>query len=63
MTDTSVSSPEVDLVDVIGELIKPDAAPYLAPWRYTEQGLRKRAAWERTWDLQRRQDAGSQHAF
>ncbi len=33
-----------------------DAVPYLARLRYTEKGLEKRAAWERTWELQRRED-------
>ena len=51
-------STDVDLVDLIGELIKTDAVPYLAAWRYKDSGLRKRAVWERTWDLQRREDAG-----
>lgn len=31
--------------------------PYLAAWRLTDSGLRKRKAWERTWDLQRTEDA------
>ena len=51
-------SADVDLVDLIGELTKTDAVPYLAAWRYKDSGLRKRAVWERTWDLQRREDAG-----
>jgi hypothetical protein len=49
---------DVDLVDQIGELAKSDAVPFLAAWRYKESGLRKREAWERTWDLQRQEDAG-----
>jgi len=49
---------EVDLVKLVAELTKADAVPYLAAWRYKEPGLRKRIAWERTWDLQRREDAG-----
>lgn len=51
-------STEVDLVDLIAELVASDAVPFLAAWRYKEPGLRKRASWERTWDLQRREDAG-----
>lgn len=35
-----------------------ESVPYLASLRYSEIGLEKRAAWERTWDLQRREDAG-----
>ncbi|BAN04393.1 BREX-2 system adenine-specific DNA-methyltransferase PglX [Ilumatobacter coccineus] len=49
---------DVDLVELIAELTKADAVPYLAAWRYKDSGLRKRSVWERTWDLQRREDAG-----
>jgi len=51
-------SPEIDLVALIDKLTAPESVPYLAPWRYKEPGLRTRAAWERTWELQRREDAG-----
>jgi hypothetical protein len=30
--------------------------PYLAQYRYKAEGLLKRGAWERTWDLQREED-------
>lgn len=39
-----------------------DAVPYLAAYRYTEKGMEKRAAWEHTWELQRREDAGEKIA-
>jgi len=32
--------------------------PHLAAYRLKDTGLRKREAWEHTWDLQRRQDSG-----
>ncbi len=32
--------------------------PFLAGYRYKDSGLRKRAAWEATWNLQRLEDAG-----
>ncbi len=32
--------------------------PYAAAWTFTPAGIEKRAQWERTWDLQRREDAG-----
>jgi hypothetical protein len=35
----------------------PAPVPYWAPLRYTPAGLRKRQVWERTWDLQRGEDA------
>ena len=49
---------DIDLTNLISTLTKDEAVPFLAAWRYTESGLRTRAAWERTWDLQRREDAG-----
>jgi hypothetical protein len=39
-------------------LLAEEDVPYLAAHRYTDSGLRKRAAWEDTWRLQRREDAG-----
>jgi len=39
-------------------LTENQAVPYLAAYRYKPSGLRKRAVWERTWDRQRREDAG-----
>ncbi len=35
-----------------------EAVPFLAAYRYKDSGLRKREAWEQTWALQRREDAG-----
>jgi hypothetical protein len=35
-----------------------EAVPFLTSLRFTPSGLEKRAAWERTWDLQRLEDAG-----
>jgi hypothetical protein len=53
---TGESSP--DLERLLTELIGTDAVPHVAALRYTDTGLEKRAVWERTWDLQRREDAG-----
>ncbi|MBI2570897.1 MAG: BREX-2 system adenine-specific DNA-methyltransferase PglX [Candidatus Schekmanbacteria bacterium] len=50
-------NPSFDLAALVTDLVAADAAPYLAAYRYTASGLRKRAAWESTWDLQRREDA------
>ncbi len=50
--------PDVDLEKLVADLALEEAVPYLAAYRYTDDGLRKRAVWERTWDLQRREDAG-----
>jgi hypothetical protein len=48
----------VDDASDLGALVLGAAVPLAAPLRFTEVGLEKRALWERTWDLQRREDAG-----
>ena len=50
--------PDVDLGELVAELVRDQAVPYLSAWRYAESGLRTRAVWEQTWALQRREDAG-----
>lgn len=52
--------PDVPVTDSLQRLLADEAVPYLAAYRYKEPGFRKRAAWERTWELQRREDAGEQ---
>lgn len=47
---------DFDVSALVAELTDAEAVPYLAAWRYTDDGLRKRAAWEETWALQRRED-------
>ncbi|GAA0398826.1 BREX-2 system adenine-specific DNA-methyltransferase PglX [Micromonospora gifhornensis] len=47
-----------DLTRALGELVADEHVPYLPAQRYKPAGLRKRAQWERTWALQRREDAG-----
>jgi hypothetical protein len=42
---------------LVAELVTREAVPFLAPLRYSETGLRKRADWEATWDKQRVEDA------
>jgi hypothetical protein len=42
---------------LVAELVAAEAVPYLPALRYSDLGLRKRADWERTWDLQRQEDA------
>lgn len=49
---------DVDLTDLLSQLVSDESVPYLAGYRYTTSGLRKREQWEGTWDLQRREDAG-----
>ncbi|MDG4799327.1 BREX-2 system adenine-specific DNA-methyltransferase PglX [Micromonospora sp. WMMD980] len=47
-----------DLARTLGGLVADEYVPYLPAQRYKPAGLRKRAQWERTWALQRREDAG-----
>ena len=47
-----------DLRRLVADLLDAEGVPFLAALRYTETGLEKRAAWEKTWDLQRAEDAG-----
>ncbi|MEN3284735.1 MAG: hypothetical protein V7607_5875 [Solirubrobacteraceae bacterium] len=51
--------PDADVGAVVRTLVLDEAVPFLAAWRYTESGLRTRAVWERTWALQRAEDAAS----
>jgi len=49
---------DFDVAALVNELIEGEAVPFLPVLRYKSTGLRKREVWERTWDLQRKQDAG-----
>jgi hypothetical protein len=49
--------PDFDVHALVAELVEGEAAPFLPVLRYKETGLRNRALWERTWELQRREDA------
>ncbi|WBQ04457.1 BREX-2 system adenine-specific DNA-methyltransferase PglX [Kribbella sp. CA-293567] len=42
----------------LAALLDGESVPFLAANRLKDSGLRKREAWENTWDLQRREDAG-----
>ena len=52
--------PDLAITKSLVRLFADEAVPYLAAFRYKEPGLRKREAWEATWALQRREDAGEQ---
>lgn len=47
-----------DVTKELTRLLADEHVPFLAALRYKESALRTRAEWERTWDLQRREDAG-----
>ena len=48
---------DFDTAQLVAELVVSEAVPLLPVQRYAEDGLRKRAQWEDTWALQRREDA------
>lgn len=48
--------PDFDWTALITELVEAESVPFLAVLRYTDSGLRKRAVWDRTWELQRAED-------
>jgi hypothetical protein len=52
-----LKGPDADLADVLREIIADEHVPFLAQYRYKPSGLEKRRQWERTWDLQRKEDA------
>jgi hypothetical protein len=54
------AGPDADLAAVIAEITDAEHVPYLAALRYKDTGLRTRQQWERTWDLQREEDATGQ---
>jgi hypothetical protein len=56
--DLWVGHEDYDLTRTLGTLVAEEHVPYLPAQRYKPSGLRKRAQWERTWALQRREDAG-----
>jgi len=49
---------DFDVSALVNELVESESVPFLPVLRYKASGLRKREVWERTWDFQRKQDAG-----
>ncbi|NDK90271.1 BREX-2 system adenine-specific DNA-methyltransferase PglX [Gordonia desulfuricans] len=49
---------DAPVTETLVKLLSDQAVPYLAAHRYKDSGLRKRAEWERVWDMQRDEDAG-----
>ena len=48
---------DFDIASLVADLVAAEAVPLLPVLRYTAEGQRKRAQWEDTWALQRREDA------
>jgi type I restriction-modification system DNA methylase subunit len=53
---TGEASPHLE--KIFSQLMGNCSVPFSGPYRYSTSGLEKRAAWEETWELQRREDAG-----
>jgi hypothetical protein len=53
-----VGRPDAPVTSSLKRLLSSQFVPFHAGYRYKESGLRKRAAWEETWEKQRRQDRG-----
>ena len=49
---------DIPVATSLQQLLDDQVVPFLAAYRYKETGRRKRAAWERTWVLQRDEDDG-----
>ena len=48
--------PAFDVQKLVEELVAAESVPLLPVLRYKDSGLRKRAEWEKTWELQREED-------
>ena len=48
--------PAFDVERLVAELVEAESVPLLPVLRYKPSGLRKRAEWEQTWELQREED-------
>lgn len=49
--------PDFDVSALVHQLVDAETVPLLPACRYKPSGLEKRAVWERTWELQRLEDA------
>ena len=52
-----VGHPGFDVPVLVADLVESESVPFLPVLRYKSSGLRKRDIWEKTWQLQRGEDA------
>ncbi|AKH82112.1 DNA methylase [Streptomyces sp. CNQ-509] len=52
-------APRADFAKTVAELVGDQHVPAAAALRYKPAGLKKRADWERTWEMQRKEDAAT----
>lgn len=50
------NDPTFNVLSLVQELVLDESVPLLPVLRYKQSGLRKRAEWEQTWELQRQED-------
>lgn len=48
---------DADLSEVVRAMVLEEAVPFVVGYRFNASGLRRRREWERTWELQRQEDA------
>ena len=58
VVDLWAGGPDVDLTTALTNLLTTEAVPYLAAWRLKPKAMDKFRAWQHTWELQRKEDAG-----
>jgi SAM-dependent methyltransferase len=58
VAEVLTGSSTFDLEVVLGGLMEREAVSSATCQRYTDEGIQRRRGWERTWELQRREDAG-----
>ncbi len=52
-----IGYPGFEVSSLVADLVESESVPFLPVLRYKPSGLRKREIWEKTWDLQRQEDA------
>jgi SAM-dependent methyltransferase len=57
VAEVYTSRVDFDVANLVAGLIETESVPCLPVLRYKATGLDKRSAWERTWELQRQEDA------
>ncbi|WP_306316463.1 MULTISPECIES: BREX-2 system adenine-specific DNA-methyltransferase PglX [unclassified Streptomyces] len=56
-TVLNLYAPRADFAKTVAELVSDQHVPAASALRYKPTGLKKRADWERTWEMQRKEDA------
>lgn len=57
VAEVYLGKPDIEYETLVDQLVADECVPLLPVLRYKPSGLDKRTAWERTWELQRQEDA------